>query len=221
MSKKWRAQKVTQMAAEDFFTRWAKKKTDAPETGADVPASAAEVAPAPEEAVAPEAKPLPTMDDVAKLTHDSDYSGFMAQGVDESIKRSAMKKLFTDPHFNIMDGLDVYIEDFSKFEPMTPAFIAGLSHAKGLMDPLSQLKAPLMSLLDMPKAEQQAEVVEAVAEEPAQDSDAAAEIVDETDPNTAPTLSAAASNETETPLKQDSETAALKEPGAPPRADDN
>jgi hypothetical protein len=72
-----------------------------------------------------------------------------------------MKKLFTDPHFNVMDGLDVYIEDFSKFEPMTPAFLASLSHAKNLLDPLSQLQSPLMKLLETPK-----EPTENAAEQP-------------------------------------------------------
>lgn len=147
-----------QMAAEEFFARWAKKNAESAKAGENLSAQDAtelvpdKTAPA---AIEPEPQPLPTMDDVAKLTHDSDYSGFMAQGVDESVKRSAMKKLFTDPHFNIMDGLDVYIEDFNKFEPMTPAFIAGLSHAKGLMDPLAQLKSPLMKLLDVQQDEQQ------------------------------------------------------------------
>ena len=61
-----------------------------------------------------------------------------------------------------MDGLDVYIEDFSKFEPMTPAFLASLSHAKNLLDPLSQLKSPLMKLLEIPE-----EPTENAAEQPA------------------------------------------------------
>lgn len=160
------------MAAEEFFARWAKKNAESAKTSEDLPAQGAnELVPdkAASADVAPEQQPLPTMDDVAKLTHDSDYSGFMAQGVDESVKRSAMKKLFTDPHFNIMDGLDVYIEDFNKFEPMTPAFIAGLSHAKGLMDPLAQLKSPLMKLLDVQQDEQkdaQQDEVKADAELP-------------------------------------------------------
>lgn len=155
------------MAADEFFARWAKKNAESAkaseslpdtDTGALVPDSATSAD------VTPEPQPLPTMDDVAKLTHDSDYSGFMAQGVDESVKRSAMKKLFTDPHFNIMDGLDVYIEDFNKFEPMTPAFIAGLSHAKGLMDPLAQLKSPLMKLLDMPQDEAKSDTEQPLTE---------------------------------------------------------
>jgi hypothetical protein len=81
----------------------------------------------------------------------------MAQGVDESVKRSAMKKLFTDPHFNIMDGLDIYIDDYNKFEPISPALLASLNHAKALLDPLSQLKTPLMRLLEkIPEETEQA-----------------------------------------------------------------
>jgi hypothetical protein len=156
------------MAAEEFFARWAKKKSDASESAENTPAkNAGDAVPASDVATNATStsesavKPLPTMEDVAHLTHDSDYSGFMAQGVDESVKRSAMKKLFTDPHFNVMDGLDVYIEDFSKFEPMTPAFLASLSHAKNLLDPLSQLQSPLMKLLETPK-----EPTENAAEQP-------------------------------------------------------
>lgn len=145
------------MAAEDFFTRWAKKKTDATSTvdgevaTADITArkSTNPLENDAEHAISEaEVKRLPTQEDVDKLTHDSDYSAFMSQGVDESVKRSAMKKLFTDPHFNIMDGLDIYIDDYNKFEPITPELLASLNHAKALLDPLSQLKTPLMRLLE-------------------------------------------------------------------------
>jgi hypothetical protein len=144
------------MAAEDFFTRWSKKKTDTATGDAGVPTADIPAHPLPESRPNDEvntlpdaaAKPLPTQEDVDKLTNDSDYSTFMAQGVDESVKRSAMKKLFTDPHFNIMDGLDIYIDDYNKFEPISPALLASLNHAKTLLDPLSQLKTPLMRLLE-------------------------------------------------------------------------
>jgi hypothetical protein len=145
------------MAAEDFFTRWSKKKTEATTT-VDAAVSATDISERPlsEQAVNEKnnvpsdaaVKSLPTQEDVDKLTHDSDYSAFMSQGVDESVKRSAMKKLFTDPHFNIMDGLDIYIDDYNKFEPITPELLASLNHAKALLDPLSQLKTPLMRLLE-------------------------------------------------------------------------
>ena len=29
-----------------------------------------------------------------------------------------MKKLFSDPHFNVMDGLDTYIDDYGKPDPI-------------------------------------------------------------------------------------------------------
>lgn len=143
------------MAAEAFFARWSKEKSPASSETADLQPDAVTVS-LPEARGSDEpganldvaAQPLPTLEDVEKLTHDSDYSAFMGKGVDETVKRSAMKKLFSDPHFNIMDGLDVYIDDYSKFEPISPALLASLNHAKALLNPLAQLQAPLMSLLD-------------------------------------------------------------------------
>jgi hypothetical protein len=29
-----------------------------------------------------------------------------------------MKKMFSDPHFNVMDGLDIYIDDYTKPDPI-------------------------------------------------------------------------------------------------------
>lgn len=151
------------MAAEDFFTRWSKKKPI--DTSEAMPASSnADVA---DDSFAPDAvstdvpRILPTQEDVEKLTRDSDYSVFMAQGVDESVRRSAMKKLFSDPHFNVMDGLDVYIEDFTKFEPITPAVLASLNHAKNLLDPLAQSQSPLMRLLDTVNKDEEKDNVDA------------------------------------------------------------
>lgn len=180
------------MAAEDFFARWSKKKNETPdatvspvENNADLTHEhAADVT----QHEVPQA--LPTQQDVEKLTRDSDYSVFMAQGVDESVRRSAMKKLFSDPHFNIMDGLDVYIEDFTKFEPISPAMLASLNHAKNLLDPLSQLQTPMMRLLDMADKEKEAEgtVTQAIEQSGAESHDEAALVEQEsasasTEPN--------------------------------------
>lgn len=118
------------MSAENFFSRWSRRKRDAAqdvEPEAVAPA-AAESAPQPE-------APPPTMDDVAKLDRDADYARFMRRDVDEAVKRSAMKKLFSDPHFNVMDGLDIYIDDYNKFEPLPAAMLALLDHAKPVLNP--------------------------------------------------------------------------------------
>jgi hypothetical protein len=142
------------MSADDFFNRWSRRKQEAAEEKKpeSAPDAAAPAAPA-------EALPPPTLDDVAALNHDADFRRFVAPGVDETVRRSAMKKLFTDPHFNVMDGLDIYIDDYNKFEPLPAAMLAMLEHAKPLLDPLGHLKQPAMRMLDL-VSEQEAQAVQ-------------------------------------------------------------
>jgi hypothetical protein len=80
----------------------------------------------------PGAPALPTLADVAKLTADSDYSVFMAKGVAPEVKNAAMKKLFSDPHYNIMDGLDIYIDDYSSPEIMPKSMLRKMASARVL-----------------------------------------------------------------------------------------
>jgi hypothetical protein len=113
------------VAAETFFARWSRVKSEArqePVVQEPVPAEP----PAEPEAAVPE----PTLEQVQELTSDSDFTPFIARGVDETVRRAALKKLFSDPHFNVMDGLDTYIDDYNKFEPLTPLMVAALNHAK-------------------------------------------------------------------------------------------
>lgn len=137
------------MAAEDFFNRW--RRRGKAEDDKQMPAGASLVQQ--EQALPIKADPAPpsppTQADLEKLRPDADFSAFMASDVDETVRRSAMKKLFSDPHFNVMDGLDIYIDDYNKFEPIPAAMLASLSHAKGLLDPLSQLEKPVMPPLPL------------------------------------------------------------------------
>jgi hypothetical protein len=125
------------MADEGFLRRWARRKTEvrtgtAPMPEAPPPAAVPALADAgPQPAAAP--VPLPTMDDVARLTRDSDFSAFVARGVDAAVRRTALKTLFADPHFNTMDGLDVYIGDYTTPSPMSEAMLASLAHAKQVL----------------------------------------------------------------------------------------
>jgi hypothetical protein len=75
---------------------------------------------------------LPALD---TLTIDSDYTPFMQPGVDDAVKRGALKKLFADPRFNVMDGLDVYIDDYSKPDPIDPAIVRTLVQARYIFNP--------------------------------------------------------------------------------------
>ena len=85
----------------------------------------------------PPQPPPPTLDDVAKLTADSDYSAFATRTVDSRVRNAAMRKLFAgDPHFNLMDGLDVYIDDYSVGEPIPQSMLRQMVQARslGLLD---------------------------------------------------------------------------------------
>lgn len=132
------------MAAEDFFNRWSRHRQAAGNAHAAMPetsAGAADVQ-APQQAISMPAfsassdpAPAPALPDLEKLRPDSDFSSFMASEVDRTVRRLAMKKLFSDPHFNAMDGLDIHMEDYNKFEPLSAAMVGMLHHAKSVLDP--------------------------------------------------------------------------------------
>jgi hypothetical protein len=55
---------------------------------------------------------LPTLEDVARLTPESDFSAFTAPEVDARVRNEALRKLFhSDPHFQTSDGLDVGVDE--------------------------------------------------------------------------------------------------------------
>lgn len=85
--------------------------------------------------VAPDSPAAPALPPIESLTPASDFKPFMQAGVDATTRNAALKRLFADPQFNVMDGLDVYIDDYSRFEPVTPDVLAKLEHARYLFDP--------------------------------------------------------------------------------------
>jgi hypothetical protein len=118
----------------EFLSRWSARKAAGKE-GKPVPDI---TRPTPQATPALPAQPMPavsqaqqelpdapvlTLDDVAALTPASDFSTFVAKGVDSVVKNAAMKRLFADPHYNIMDGLDIYIGDYSTHAPMPQSVI--------------------------------------------------------------------------------------------------
>jgi len=112
---------MTTTDKDSFLSRWSRLKQEAQ----DQPPQDK----APEKAVDPKAPP-PELPPADKLTFDSDYRAFFHPKVDEDVRRAALKKLFSDPHFNVMDGLDVYIDDYSKEDPIPEAMLATLEHAR-------------------------------------------------------------------------------------------
>jgi hypothetical protein len=133
--------------ADGFLGRWARRK-EAVRQGKEVPPepepeqAAALVPPSPQPALLEgegkgegqlaEQPPPPTLEDVASLTPDSDFTRFTGSGVAPEVKNAAMKKLFSDPHFNVMDGLDTYIGDYNTPDPLPPEMLRQLASAKFL-----------------------------------------------------------------------------------------
>jgi hypothetical protein len=74
----------------------------------------------------------PTLADTQQLTPDSDFTSFMNRGVAPDVKNAAMKKLFADPHFNVMDRLDIYIDDYSQPDPLPLTMLRQMTSAKTL-----------------------------------------------------------------------------------------
>ena len=72
------------------------------------------------------------MADATRLTPGSDFSRFVASGVQTDVKNAALKKLFADPHFNVMDGLDVYIDDYNTPDPLPSGMLRRMAQAKWL-----------------------------------------------------------------------------------------
>ena len=135
--------------SESFFSRWSRRKQEvgheaqaaaparAPEPQAQTPTPASQghasaLQQSEPEASRSDAMALPTLDDVQTLTPESDFQPFMQQGVGAQVRNAAMKKLFADPHFNVMDGLDIYIDDYSQPDPMPAGMLAKMASAQFL-----------------------------------------------------------------------------------------
>jgi Protein of unknown function (DUF3306) len=161
---------------DNFFSRWSRRKVQV-RTGAPLPpepppapvvvaAPVAVVAPvAPVAEQPPEPPPALTLDDVARLTPESDYSAFVARSVSPDVRNAAVKKLFTDPHYNIMDGLDIYIDDYSQPSPLSMADMAKMVGAQflKLVDDPNEPK-PVATVNAEPQTEAPAEVAQAAPE---------------------------------------------------------
>jgi hypothetical protein len=73
---------------------------------------------------------LPPLD---QLTPDSEFSGFMHPKVEDALRRAALKKLFSDPHFNIPDPYEAYSGDWTVGEAIPDEMLATLNQARTLL----------------------------------------------------------------------------------------
>jgi hypothetical protein len=138
--------------SDGFLGRWSRRKLDATQGNPEAQ-EAAPLAPPPvartDEATAqassaaldsnlpqaPEAAaevPVPTLEDVKTLTSESDFSRFAARNVAPEVKNAALRKLFSDPRYNVMDGMDVYVGDYSQPDPIAPELLRQVAGARFL-----------------------------------------------------------------------------------------
>jgi len=102
---------------------------------------------------------------IESLTIDSDFAPFFKPQVDESLKRAALKQLFRDPRFNVMDGLDTYIDDYSLPDPIPSAMLEELMQRRGFFPPPTAETDARESTVDEP-AREPAVSTEAIAPPP-------------------------------------------------------
>jgi Protein of unknown function (DUF3306) len=135
-----------------FFSRWSKRKAGARAGAGDAAFSESAAAepsidegfeaklpedgrpstafPAAPEANQPE--PPPVLPSLETLTAESDFSPFMQANVPPALRNQAMKKLFADPHYNVMDMLDTYVDDYSTSEPIPLDWLKKMSQSRAL-----------------------------------------------------------------------------------------
>jgi hypothetical protein len=99
---------------EAFLSRWSRLKREQP-------------------AEQKEEAPVPTLPPIESLTPESEFSGFMHPKVKEELRRLALKKLFSDPHFNLPDPYEAYSGDWTGESAMTPEFVATLNQARSVL----------------------------------------------------------------------------------------
>ena len=121
---------------EPFLTRWSKRKQEAREEEArEKPKTETSAAqqPGTEEKRDGQSRPL-ELPPIEKLDYDSDYRAFLDPRVDEDTRRAALKKLFADARFNVIDEMDIYIDDYTKSDPIPPAMLASLKQARNILE---------------------------------------------------------------------------------------
>jgi hypothetical protein len=138
---------------EPFFSRWARLKKEsrelpagdaagseaphapaaadgraADEAGPASPPTAAETAAAPADAPPLELPPLES------LTAESDFRAFMQPGVDDALRRAALRKMWQNPVYGVVDELDPFRADFAAFTPLGDIVTADMKfHAERLL----------------------------------------------------------------------------------------
>ena len=115
---------ATRVAGEPFLQRFSRRKHEARQA-AETPDP-----PAPAESTSRQGAELTDADMPAleSLDESSDYSIFLSAKVSEPLRRDALRKLFHSSTFNVIDELDDYAEDFTRFQTLGDIVTAEMRH---------------------------------------------------------------------------------------------
>lgn len=103
-----------------FLSRWSRLKRQTV-----VEAPAAPVLASDAQAASPE---------LAEPASGVDLTALLREELSDAVRKQTLKAIFADPHFNVMDGLDTYIDDYSISEPIPPEMMATLNQARFLFE---------------------------------------------------------------------------------------
>lgn len=113
--------------AEAFLARWSRLKQEQDQLPESKPEQKAD------------ASALPPADE---WTPQSDFTGFMHPKVEDALRRAALKKLFSDPHFNLPDLFEPYSGDWTADEPIPQAMLDSLEQVKTMLRKPPEPAAP-------------------------------------------------------------------------------
>lgn len=83
----------------------------------------------------PEAEaPAPVLPPAESLTPESEeFKSFMHPKVKDALRRAALKKLFSDPRFNVPDAFEPFSGDWTGGDPIPQDMLATLNQAKTVL----------------------------------------------------------------------------------------
>ena len=121
---------------DDFLSRWSRRKRAVAEEPEDQPVEAVESVPAPEPDVEDEEALLERLGLPAPETmkEGDDFSGFMARGVPEFLRKRALRVLWrSNPVLANLDGLNDYDDDFRSPELTQKVLATGYQVGRGFV----------------------------------------------------------------------------------------
>jgi Protein of unknown function (DUF3306) len=122
---------------ENFLSRWSRRKIEAKGEPGGVPGEQPAEIPARDAPVtdAATAEPVAPLPELGSLSSGSDFAPFMRSDVDPGTRQEALRTLFADASLYPVDGLDVYMDDYSLPDPLPEGWL-------GKLEQFTRLHAP-------------------------------------------------------------------------------